>query len=90
MSASALGASIGLAWATTGIDTSGRIISPASCKDVVGMEPTVGLTSRWLTVGTRLRPDSVGIGGFPKITVPMGKLPAGTSLASKYSALVCQ
>ena len=59
-SGSPIGASVGLASATIGIDTTGSIFSPARCSNIMGMNPTIGLTSRWLTIGTSPRQDSVG------------------------------
>lgn len=43
---SGIAASIGLAAVTLGTETDGSIISPASKNNVVGMKPTLGLTSR--------------------------------------------
>lgn len=51
----AVGASIGLAWASVATDTDGSIIMPASQSNVVGFKPTVGLTSRHLAIPQALR-----------------------------------
>ncbi|PHH77345.1 hypothetical protein CDD80_716 [Ophiocordyceps camponoti-rufipedis] len=59
-SGSAIAASIGLAWATLGTETSGSIVSPAERNNVVGIKPTVGLTSRYLVVPISQRRDTVG------------------------------
>ena len=45
-SGSAVAASIGLAAVTLGTDTSGSITCPAGNNNLVGIRPTVGLTSR--------------------------------------------
>ncbi|KAL7790777.1 amidase signature enzyme [Trichoderma ceciliae] len=59
-SGSAVGASIGLAWASLGTDTGGSITMPATQNNVVGFRPTVGLTSRHLVIPYSLRLDTVG------------------------------
>lgn len=45
-SGSGVAASVGLATVTIGTETNGSIVSPASANNVVGIKPTVGLTSR--------------------------------------------
>ncbi|KAG6867533.1 hypothetical protein C0993_001583 [Termitomyces sp. T159_Od127] len=45
-SGSAVAASIGLAAVTIGTETDGSIISPSGLNNIVGIKPTVGLTSR--------------------------------------------
>lgn len=59
-SGSAIAASIGLAWATLGTETSGSIVGPAEENNVVGIKPTVGLVSRYLVVPISERRDTVG------------------------------
>ncbi|KAL7921484.1 amidase signature domain-containing protein [Trichoderma austrokoningii] len=59
-SGSAVAASIGLAWAALGTDTSGSILAPAQANNVVGFRPTVGLTSRYLVIPFSSRQDTVG------------------------------
>ena len=59
-SGSAVAASIGLAWAALGTETSGSIVFPASWNNVVGIKPTVGLTSRYLVVPISQHQDTVG------------------------------
>ncbi|EHL03468.1 putative amidase [Glarea lozoyensis 74030] len=59
-SGSSVGSSIGLAWASLGTETSGSIVSPASANNVVGIKPTVGLTSRSLVIPISERQDTVG------------------------------
>ncbi|EHK42918.1 hypothetical protein TRIATDRAFT_224976 [Trichoderma atroviride IMI 206040] len=53
----AVGASIGLAWASVATDTDGSITMPASQSNVVGFKPTVGLTSRHLAIPRALRQE---------------------------------
>ncbi|KAI0819882.1 amidase signature domain-containing protein [Trametes gibbosa] len=45
-SGSAIGVAIGLAAAALGTETDGSIVSPSSANNLVGIKPTVGLTSR--------------------------------------------
>ncbi|KAL4929559.1 amidase signature domain-containing protein [Aspergillus undulatus] len=59
-SGSAVGASLGLATVTLGGETSGSIIDPASYNNVVGVKPTVGLTSRNLVIPISERMDTIG------------------------------
>ncbi|CEJ90623.1 hypothetical protein VHEMI06391 [[Torrubiella] hemipterigena] len=59
-SGSAVAASIGLSWATLGIDTDGSLINPAHKNNIVGIRPTVGLTSRHLVVPVSEHLDTVG------------------------------
>lgn len=59
-SGSAVSSSIGLAWATLGTETSGSILSPADVNNVVGIKPTVGLTSRYLVIPISQHQDTVG------------------------------
>lgn len=53
----AVGASIGLAWASVATDTDGSITMPASQSNVVGFKPTVGLTSRYLAIPQALKQE---------------------------------
>jgi Asp-tRNA(Asn)/Glu-tRNA(Gln) amidotransferase A subunit family amidase len=59
-SGSAVGASLGLAFAALGTETSARIIFPGSVNNAVGIKPTVGLTSRSLVIPVSERQDTVG------------------------------
>jgi amidase len=59
-SGSGVASSIGLALAALGTETSGSILSPASVNNLVGIKPTVGLTSRALVVPISQRQDTVG------------------------------
>ncbi|MCJ1478029.1 hypothetical protein MMC13_006704 [Lambiella insularis] len=59
-SGSAVGASIGLALAALGTETSGSILSPSEVNNLVGIKPTVGLTSRALVIPISQRQDTVG------------------------------
>ncbi|EGE04499.1 amidase [Trichophyton equinum CBS 127.97] len=51
---------LGLAFATLGTETSGSIVSPADKSNIVGLKPTVGLTSRRFVVPISERQDTVG------------------------------
>lgn len=59
-SGSGVASSLGLALASLGTETDGSIISPASVNNLVGIKPTVGLTSRYLVVPISEHQDTVG------------------------------
>lgn len=59
-SGSGVSSSLGLAWACLGTETSGSIISPSNENNLVGIKPTVGLTSRFLVVPISEHQDTVG------------------------------
>ncbi|KAL8948836.1 MAG: hypothetical protein Q9222_005009 [Ikaeria aurantiellina] len=59
-SGSGVASSIGLALASLGTETSGSILSPSQVNDLVGIKPTVGLTSRALVIPISQRQDTVG------------------------------
>ncbi|RDA95497.1 hypothetical protein CP533_5450, partial [Ophiocordyceps camponoti-saundersi (nom. inval.)] len=59
-SGSAVAVDIGLAAAAIGVDATGSILYPASANNIVGLRPTVGLTSRHLTIPFSERFDTVG------------------------------
>ncbi|KAH8823884.1 amidase signature enzyme [Flagelloscypha sp. PMI_526] len=59
-SGSAVAASIGLATVTLGTETHGSIMYPASWNNVVGVKPTVGLTSRAGVIPISSNQDSIG------------------------------
>ncbi|KAL9126264.1 MAG: hypothetical protein Q9217_004657 [Psora testacea] len=59
-SGSGVSPSIGLAFAALGSETSGSILSPSQVNNIVGIKPTVGLTSRTLVVPISQRQDTVG------------------------------
>ncbi|KAL5638925.1 hypothetical protein ACGC1H_003328 [Rhizoctonia solani] len=59
-SGSAVAVAIGLAAAALGVETNGSIICPASFNNVVGIKPTVGLTSRAGVVPISPHQDTVG------------------------------
>ncbi|TDL27717.1 amidase signature enzyme [Rickenella mellea] len=56
----AIAAAIGLAAGALGTETDGSIISPCSRQNVVGIKPTVGLTSRAGVIPISSHQDSVG------------------------------
>ncbi|RDA86599.1 hypothetical protein CP532_6013 [Ophiocordyceps camponoti-leonardi (nom. inval.)] len=57
---SGVAASIGLAWAAVGTDSTGSVVLPAAANNVVGIKPSVGLTSRYLVVPYSKDYDTVG------------------------------
>ena len=59
-SGSAVASSLGLAWASLGTETAGSISHPAHKNNLVGIKPTVGLTSRYLVVPVSEHQDTVG------------------------------
>jgi amidase len=59
-SGSGVGVSIGLAFAALGTETDGSIVSPSSANNLVGIKPTVGLTSRSLVIPISEHQDTVG------------------------------
>ncbi|KEF63097.1 uncharacterized protein A1O9_01073 [Exophiala aquamarina CBS 119918] len=59
-SGSAVSSSLGLALACLGTETDGSIISPSDVNNIVGIKPTVGLTSRDLVVPISEHQDTVG------------------------------
>ncbi|KAK0105868.1 hypothetical protein ONS95_004381 [Cadophora gregata] len=59
-SGSGVGTSIGLAWASLGTETDGSILSPSSVNNLVGIKPSVGLTSRSLVIPISSHQDTVG------------------------------
>jgi amidase len=64
-SGSGVGSSIGLALASLGTETAGSIVSPSSRNNLVGIKPTVGLTSRFLVIPISEHQDTVGKNQFP-------------------------
>ena len=59
-SGSGVASAIGLAFAALGSETSGSILSPSEVSNLVGIKPTVGLTSRSLVIPISQRQDTVG------------------------------
>lgn len=59
-SGSGVASSLGLAWASLGTETAGSICQPANSNNVVGIKPTVGLTSRFGVVPITEHQDTVG------------------------------
>lgn len=59
-SGSGVSSSIGLALAALGTETSGSILSPSDVNNLVGIKPTVGLTSRYFVIPISQHQDTVG------------------------------
>lgn len=57
---SGVSSSLGLAWASLGTETSGSILSPSQQNNLVGIKPTVGLTSRFLVIPISEHQDTIG------------------------------
>ncbi|KAK4963913.1 hypothetical protein LTR66_012577, partial [Elasticomyces elasticus] len=59
-SGSGVSSAIGLALGSLGTETSGSILSPADVNNLVGIKPTVGLTSRYLVIPISEHQDTIG------------------------------
>lgn len=59
-SGSAISVAANMAAVSLGTDTSGSILCPSSLNSVVGIRPTVGLTSRAGVVPISQRQDTIG------------------------------
>lgn len=59
-SGSAVAVSVGLAPIALSTETSGSIVNPAETNNLVGVKPTLGLTSRSMIIPISKRQDSVG------------------------------
>ena len=59
-SGSGVSSSLGLALGSLGSETDGSILSPSDVNNLVGIKPTVGLTSRYLVVPISEHQDTVG------------------------------
>ncbi|KAF2791439.1 amidase signature enzyme [Melanomma pulvis-pyrius CBS 109.77] len=59
-SGSGVSSSLGLALAALGTETDGSILSPSEKNNIVGIKPTVGLTSRALVIPISEHQDTVG------------------------------
>ncbi|KAJ9644015.1 hypothetical protein H2201_006654 [Coniosporium apollinis] len=59
-SGSGVASDLGLALASLGTETSGSILSPSNRNNVVGIKPTVGLTSRNLVIPISEHQDTIG------------------------------
>lgn len=59
-SGSGVASAIGLALGSLGTETSGSILSPADVNNLVGIKPSVGLTSRHLVIPISEHQDTVG------------------------------
>lgn len=59
-SGSGVASAIGLALGSLGTETSGSILSPADVSNLVGIKPSVGLTSRHLVIPISEHQDTIG------------------------------
>lgn len=59
-SGSGVSSSLGLALACLGTETDGSILSPSDVNNLVGIKPSVGLTSRYLVIPISEHQDTVG------------------------------
>ncbi|VAH24656.1 unnamed protein product [Triticum turgidum subsp. durum] len=81
---SAIAAAASMAAVTVGTETDGSILCPASLNSVVGIKPTVGLTSRAGVVPITPRQDTVGMAS---VVGEHGKSP---SLDVSYGRPICR
>ena len=68
-SGSGVSSAIGLALASLGTETSGSILSPSDVNNLVGIKPTVGLTSRYLVIPISSHPVS-----YTHLTLPTKRI----------------
>ncbi|KAL1953717.1 hypothetical protein VTO42DRAFT_2352 [Malbranchea cinnamomea] len=59
-SGSGVGSDLGLAFGAIGTETSGSIVCPSEHNNIVGIKPTVGLTSRYMVIPVSEHADSIG------------------------------
>ncbi|KAL3446202.1 amidase [Aspergillus insuetus] len=59
-SGSAVATDLSLTFASLGTETSGSIILPSEKSNIVGIKPTVGLTSRYMAIPISERADTIG------------------------------
>ena len=59
-SGSAVAVSVGLALGSLATETSGSVVLPGERNNVVGIKPTLGLTSRSMVIPISLRQDTIG------------------------------
>ncbi|PHH91425.1 hypothetical protein CDD83_519 [Cordyceps sp. RAO-2017] len=88
-SGSAVAVSVGLAWGALGTETTTSIIVPAHVNNIVGIKPTVGLTSRHLVVPFSSHQDSVGpLARTVKDAALLLSAIAGRDAADNYTDLI--
>ncbi|KAH7386372.1 glutamyl-tRNA amidotransferase subunit A [Cadophora sp. MPI-SDFR-AT-0126] len=88
-SGSAVATALGLATGTLGTETDGSIISPASFNNVVGIKPTVGLTSRYLVIPISEHQDTVGpLARTVKDAAIILQAIAGTDPRDNYTSVI--
>ncbi|KAL7921319.1 amidase signature domain-containing protein [Trichoderma austrokoningii] len=86
-SGSGVAADLGLAWAALGTETDGSIICPAQRSSVVGVKPTVGLTSRDMVIPVSEHQDTVGpMARTVKDAAYLLQVIAGEDANDKYTA----
>ncbi|KAJ0420940.1 amidase signature domain-containing protein [Aspergillus carlsbadensis] len=59
-SGSAVATDLSLTFASLGTETSGSILLPSEKSNIVGIKPTVGLTSRYMVIPVSERADTIG------------------------------
>ncbi|QRV99696.1 amidase [Ceratobasidium sp. AG-Ba] len=86
-SGSAVAAAVGLAAAALGTDTAGSIVCPSGFNNVVGVRPSLGLTSRTGVVPVSLHQDTVGpIGRSVADVAALLSVIAGQDDADNYTS----
>ncbi|KAI0132398.1 amidase signature domain-containing protein [Xylariales sp. AK1849] len=85
---SAVAVDLGLAWATLGTETDGSIVIPSGRNNVVGIKPTVGLTSRHLIVPISEHQDTIGpIARTVKDAAKLLQVIVGHDVNDKYTLM---
>ncbi|KAI1345795.1 amidase signature domain-containing protein [Xylaria sp. FL0043] len=85
---SAVACDLGLAWATVGTETDGSIVIPSERNNIVGIKPTVGLTSRYLVVPVSEHQDTVGpMARTVKDAARLLQVLSGPDVRDKYTLL---
>ncbi|KAF3163970.1 hypothetical protein TWF106_009614 [Orbilia oligospora] len=88
-SGSAVATDLGLALGALGTDTSGSIVTPAWRNNLVGIRPTMGLTSRALVIPISERQDSIGpMARTVKDTAYILSAIAGKCSADNYTSAI--
>ncbi|KAK5995988.1 Putative amidase [Cladobotryum mycophilum] len=88
-SGSGVAVDLGLAWAALGTETDGSILDPAHRNGIVGIKPTVGLTSRDLVIPISEHFDTVGpMARTVRDTAYLLQAIAGEDIHDKYTSTI--
>ena len=88
-SGSGVASSLGLAAAAIGTETDGSIISPSTHNNIVGIKPSVGLTSRYLVIPISEHQDTIGpMAGSVKDAAYILSAIAGKDPSDNYTSAI--